>query len=116
MVIGRELSEGHARALLGAPSDKAMADIADKTVRGKLPVRRVEQLIRAARNDHDEKQAAPPPAPDAATPAVRDLERRLTTRFGAKVAVRDTGGSGEVAIRYSSLDELDRVLKILLEP
>jgi ParB family chromosome partitioning protein len=34
LVISRELSEGHARALLGAPTDKAMADIADKTVRG----------------------------------------------------------------------------------
>src|SRR6185369_15875848 len=50
MVIARELTEGHARALLGAPTDKAMADIAEKTVRGRLPVRKVEQLVRSARS------------------------------------------------------------------
>ncbi len=115
MVIGRELSEGHARALLGAPSDKAMAEIAEKTVRGKLPVRRVEQLIRNARlresgapasGDGKEK-----PAPKS--PSVRDLEARLMRRLGTKVEVRDVDGKGELAIAYASLDELDRVLEIL---
>src|SRR6185436_10436787 len=53
MVIVRKLCGGHARALLGSPSDKAMAEIAEKTVRGKLPVRRVEQLVRAAKTRDD---------------------------------------------------------------
>lgn len=113
MVIGRELSEGHARALLGSPNDKAMADIADKTVRGKLPVRKVEQLVRAARA----KEAAP--AGEDATekpttsPAIRDLEARLMRRLGTRVEVRDAGGKGELSIVYGSLDELDRVLSII---
>ena len=113
MVIGRELSEGHARALLGSPNDKAMAEIADKTVRGKLPVRKVEQLVRAARA----KEAAP--AGEDATekpttsPAIRDLEARLMRRLGTRVEVRDAGGKGELSIGYGSLDELDRVLSII---
>jgi ParB family chromosome partitioning protein len=114
MVIGRELSEGHARALLGAPSDKAMAEIAEKTVRGKLPVRRVEQLVRAARA----KDAGAPAAEDGqkakqTSPAIRDLEARLMRRLGAKVEVRDQGGKGELVIAYGSLDELDRVLALI---
>lgn len=113
MVIGRELSEGHARALLGSPNDKAMADIADKTVRGKLPVRKVEQLVRAARA----KEAAPA-GEDAkekptTSPAIRDLEARLMRRLGTRVEVRDAGGKGELSIVYGSLDELDRVLSII---
>src|SRR5262249_42755257 len=82
MVIARELTEGHARALLGAPSDKAMADIADKTVRGKLPVRKVEQLVRASRS----RDAGPANGKGnkggekAASPAIRDLEGRLMRR------------------------------------
>ena len=112
MVIGRELSEGHARALLGAPSDKAMADIADKTVRGKLPVRKVEQLVRSAKA---RESGAPAPtrgqkARPAASPAIRDLEARLQRRLGTRVEVRDQGGKGELVVAYGSLDELDRVL------
>jgi ParB family chromosome partitioning protein len=113
MVIGRELSEGHARALLGAPTDKAMAEIAEKTVRGKLPVRKVEQLIRAARErdggrptDESTEHARP-------SPAIRDLEARLMRRLGARVEVRDTNGRGELVIAYGSLDELDRLLAVL---
>jgi ParB family chromosome partitioning protein len=48
LVVTRELSEGHARALLGDPADKSRSDIADKTVRGRLAVRKVEALVRAA--------------------------------------------------------------------
>jgi len=115
MVIGRELSEGHARALLGAPSDKAMAEIADKTVRGKLPVRRVEQLIRSAKAREngpasgDEGKGEAP----AKSTSVRDLEARLQRRLGTRVEVRDKDGKGELVVSYSSLDELDRVLAIL---
>ncbi len=112
MVIGRELSEGHARALLGAPDDKSMADIAEKTVRGKLPVRKVEQLIRAARSRGDgksdkEKEKA------ATSPGIRDLEARLMRRLGTRVEVRDQSGKGELVIAYGSLDELDRVLALV---
>ncbi len=113
MVIGRELSEGHARALLGAPSDKAMAEIADKTVRGKLPVRHVEQLIRAAKaRESATPDAGAEPKPEK-SPSVRDLEARLMRRLGTKVEVRDQNGKGELAVAYASLDELDRILALL---
>jgi ParB family transcriptional regulator, chromosome partitioning protein len=116
MVISRELTEGHARALLGAPTDKAMADIADKTVRSKLPVRKVEQLVRSAKareggeaNGGGGKESGPA----AVSPAIRDLQSRLMRRLGTKVEVRDEGGRGELLIAYGSLDELDRVLALI---
>lgn len=119
LVISRELSEGHARALLGAPTDKAMADIADKTVRGKLPVRKVEELVRTAKAREDgegddgkdpRKKASASPA---TSPAIRDLEARLMRRLGTKVEVRDEGGQGALVVAYGSLDELDRILALL---
>jgi ParB family chromosome partitioning protein len=114
MVIGRELSEGHARALLGAPSDKAMADIAERTVRGKLPVRKVEELVRTAKARAEGKPAAAEKEkPAARSPAIRDLEARLMRRLGTKVEVRDEGGTGTLVINYGSLDELDRVLALI---
>lgn len=115
MVIGRELSEGHARAILGAPTDKSMSDIADKTVRGKLPVRKVEALVKAAKL----KERGGPAAEAAGdgkkkkSPAVLDLESRLQRRLGTKVEVEDDGGKGRVLVAYGSLDELDRIISAI---
>ena len=108
LVISRELSEGHARALLGAPTPAALADIADKTVRGRLPVRKVEELVRLAKR----KTGAPDKSPkkDEKSPAIRDLEARLARRLGTRVEVRDESGAGQLVIHYGSLDELDRLL------
>lgn len=108
MLVSRELTEGHARALLGAPDERRMLEIADKAVRGRLPVRRVEAMVRAA------KGGASPGGKGGERPAkstaVRDLEARLMRRLGTKVEVRDVGGKGELAVAYGSLDELDRIL------
>ena len=115
LVISRELTEGHARALLGAPDDKTLADIAQKTVRGRLPVRKVEDLVRAAkrRAENGGKDDRPADKPIGKSASVRDLEARLMRRLGTRVEVRDHAGSGEVAVHYGSLDELDRLLAML---
>ena len=115
MVIGRELSEGHARALLAAPDEASMTAIAEKTINGRLPVRKVEELVRKARaRDVDaDKPKADGDKPPAKSAGVRDLEGRLSRRLGTKVEVRDLGGSGELAVAYGSLDELDRILGLI---
>ncbi|WP_437971016.1 ParB/RepB/Spo0J family partition protein [Sorangium sp. So ce260] len=118
MVISRELSEGHARALLGAPSDKVMADVAERTVHGKLPVRRVEALIKAAKEKESRAAAngeedPGEKKPAGKSPAIKDLEARLMRKLGTRVEVRDEGGSGELGITYGSLDELDRIIALL---
>jgi ParB family transcriptional regulator, chromosome partitioning protein len=116
MVIGGDLSEGHARALLGAPDEKAMEEIADKAARGRLPVRKVEELVRAARGPkgaQDGGKGGKGEGAPAKSLAVKDLEARLMRKLGTKVEVRDREGRGELAIAYGSLDELDRLLAVL---
>jgi hypothetical protein len=39
---------------------------------------------------------------------------RLVRKLGTKCEVRDRDGRGEIAVKYSSLDELDRLLELLL--
>lgn len=110
VVIG-ELSEGHARALLGAPDDKQLSDLAEKVVRGRLSVRQTEALVRTAKDG----KAAPGKGGGKDKPAnVRDLESRLTKRLGTKVEVREKDGKGEILVKYASWDELDRLLDVLL--
>lgn len=115
MVISGDLTEGHARAILGAPSDDAMSDIADKAVRGRLPVRKVEELVRGARPTKDGAADKGSKTPNGATksPGIKDLEARLMRRLGTKVEVRDREGRGELVVSYASLDELDRILATL---
>jgi ParB family transcriptional regulator, chromosome partitioning protein len=112
-VVNGELSEGHARALLGAPDDLALVNLAEKVVRGRLSVRQTEALVRGAKS---EAEAGPgkPAAKGGKTASVRDLEGRLERKLGTKVEVKDKDGKGEILVKYSSWDELDRLLELLL--
>jgi ParB family chromosome partitioning protein len=114
-LVNGELSEGHARALLGAPDEATLAALAEKVVRGKLSVRQTEELVRAAKAGKSGKKSAAGGATGSNKSAsVRDLETRLQRRLGTAVEVKDREGKGELVVRYSSLDELDRILDIIL--
>lgn len=105
-VIRGELSEGHARALLGVPEAARMEELAERVVRGRMSVRQCEALVRGAKKKA-KKGAAPAGGKSS---SVRDLEQRLTRAAGTKVEVKDKGNKGEIVIPYSDLDHLDRVL------
>jgi ParB family chromosome partitioning protein len=105
-VVHGDLSEGHARALLGASSDDAIEALADKVIKGRLSVRQTETLVRGAKPNGKK--------PKAKSANVRDIEQRLERKLGARVEVRDRDGAGEIVLKYSSWDELDRILGTLL--
>ena len=108
-VVSAELSEGHARALLGAGDAAAIEQLAERVVRGGLSVRATEALVRT----HGEARAPAARTPKK-SPSVRDLEQRLARALGTKVEVRDRGNKGEVVIPYADLDALDRLIDKLL--
>lgn len=114
MVISGQLSEGHARALLGAPDGAKLEQLAEKAVQRKLSVREIEALVKALKAAKNDKGGASDGS-DGKSAGVRDLEMRLARRYGARCEVRDRKGSGgEIVIRYGDLDELDRILEQLL--
>ena len=110
-VVGGELSEGHARALLGAPDDQILQHLAEKVVRGRLSVRQTEALVRAAKAG---EETSGPRGKKEKPASVRDLETRLARKLGTKVEVREREGKGEIVVSYASRDELDRLLEVLL--
>jgi ParB family chromosome partitioning protein len=111
MVVGGELSEGHARALLGAGNAATIEELADRVLRAKLSVRATEALVRQRATKVRPNR---PAGASAKSPSVRDLEARLARSLGTKVEVRDRGNKGEVVIPYDDLDALDRILDKLL--
>ncbi len=106
------LSMGHARALLALESPGDMIELAALAIQKGYSVRAMERAVKA--------KLAPPPEEKEDTPRdiiVRDLESRLRHSLGVKVAVKASAqkqGSGMIEVPYTTLDELDRLLKILL--
>ena len=77
-----------------------------------LSVRQTEALVRKIIDGSDtRKRSAAPMSKDRDT---LRLEQRLSDTIGAPVSIKHTPqGKGELTIRYSSLDELEGVLKHL---
>ncbi|UJR80809.1 ParB/RepB/Spo0J family partition protein [Sandaracinus amylolyticus] len=108
-----ELSEGHGRALLGAPSAAQMSKLAKLAVEKGWSVRETERQVRAiARASEPAKDGEETAKTSSAN--VRDLENRLSKSLGARVTLSDRKGEGHIEINYSSYDELDRLLAKLL--
>jgi ParB family chromosome partitioning protein len=110
-VVAGELTEGHARALLGAADGATIEQLAERVVRGSLSVRATEALVRGRQA---KGASAEGDRPGEKSTSVRDLEQRLTRALGTKVEVRDRGNKGEIAIPYADLDALDRLLDKLM--
>jgi ParB family chromosome partitioning protein len=110
-VIAGELTEGHARALLGAGDGPIIEQLAERVIRSQLSVRATEALVRERGRGRRSKGKNGLAGDKNAS--VRDLEQRLTRALGTKVEVRDRGNKGEIAISYADLDGLDRILEKL---
>lgn len=116
MVQEGRLGMGHARALLALESPADMIELALETIQKGHSVRAVERAVRARLHP---EPAAPEPSEEqrAREVIVRDLEDRLRRGLGVKAAVKTSGqkqGSGTIELPYASLDELDRLLHMLL--
>jgi ParB family chromosome partitioning protein len=101
------LSAGHARTLVGAPDPAALA--AQIVARG-LNVRQAEALVTARGRP---RPASPASGHGRRDPDIAALERALMERLGLKVSIRAKGKSGELAIRYDDLDQLDGLIRLL---
>lgn len=112
LVTSGELSEGHARSLLGAPDQGTIETLAARVIKQGLSVRQTERLVRASTSQTKGKASKP-----AETPQIRHLEKRLRQRLGCQVKLKDRDGKGHAGtleLRYTSSDELEKLLDILL--
>ncbi|HYY52577.1 MAG TPA: ParB/RepB/Spo0J family partition protein [Myxococcales bacterium] len=109
-IVAGELSMGHARALLAIHDEGDLRKAAEKVIAEALSVRAVESLVQRLKS-----KRLPQRKRDGHGGAhLRHLVEKLQRKLGAKVEVKDKGGSGTLEIRYGSLPELDRVLAAIL--
>jgi ParB family chromosome partitioning protein len=108
LVEAGALEMGHARALLALGGPR-QSQAATQVVAQGLSARETEALVK--RLLAGAPAARKRSAPDA---DVQRLERELKEQLGARVEVRQRrGGRGALVIHYTSLDELDGILRHL---
>ena len=103
-IVSGKLSMGHARALIGAPNAKELAnDIINK----KLSVRQVEKKTAGFKKNRNMKKTK--------DPNILDLEAELSEKIGLKTSIHfnEEGSSGSLTLYYSDLDQLDNIMKRL---
>ncbi len=116
----KQISAGHARAMLGLGTEHAITDLAREVASGGMSVREVERRVQAARpasSKHAKKsEAASAPVTPAGTSAaeVRRIEELLRRKLQTGVSLHLTSRDrGEVRIAFFSNDDLERVLSML---
>ena len=112
MVVGGEISMGHARALLSLESPKARLNLARSAAKEGMSVRAVEKKIHQIQSGEQKEQplpSQPPRDPDAS--ALREFETRLFHRLGSPCLIRRKGHRGRIEIEFFSDEELERLLE-----
>lgn len=103
------LTAGHARALVVAPDPVGLAK---KIVDEGLTVRSAEALAQSTISEPKGRARTPKPEKDADTKA---FEKQLSDVLGLQVEiVHKPDGSGEMRVRYKSLEQLDEVVRRLV--
>lgn len=113
-VRDNKLSMGHARAIINVENPEKQLYIFKKTLTEDLSVRKVEELVREM---SPKKTEAPGKDKDTSTAApsreISQLQSKLSSHFGTRVAVKSDGAKGEIKIPFLSVEDLNRIIDIL---
>lgn len=112
MVVEEMLTTGHARALLAIEDPELQYQTATKVFNEKLSVREVEKLVKNIGKEKPEKKTEDPQK----TAVFEDLEEKMKIALGTKVSInRKNDQKGRIEIDYYSMEELERLMEILIK-
>ena len=114
LVASRDLSAGHARALLGLDDQALAQHLADRAVSEGWSVRQLEEAVRLGKGMVRDARRRRPAEPRPAV--IIELENRLAEQLGTSVDIRykkRKGGAvdGQVVLRFSGLDQLEEIYR-----
>ena len=107
-----KITAGHARMLVSLPDEKTQFKIFNKIIKNDLNVRQVEKLVRdinkkSERNIKNNGELKDSP--------LADLEQKLRQLLGTKVKINSRrDGKGEIIVEFYSIDDLDRLMELLM--
>jgi ParB family transcriptional regulator, chromosome partitioning protein len=105
----QQITEGHARALLGLPTPQSQVAALQTILRKDLNVRQTEELVRRLTGQK------PAPAPKKhLSPELAAVEERLRDWLGTKVKLNHRRDAGTLVIHYYSEEELDELVNRII--
>ncbi len=108
-MIAGSISMGHARALLGLESAKEMEALMDKILSEGLTVRQIEERVNQQSTKPSQVKGKKVAQKDI---FVKEFEREMAGRLGAKVELKPGKNGGKLIISYYSLDDLERLREL----
>jgi ParB family chromosome partitioning protein len=108
-----EITEGHARALLGAKDDDALRAVYLDVIARGLNVRQTEELVRRERLPAalpTGRTVTPSPSAD---PEARQIEAMFREALGTKVEVNRSGAGGRLVIYFYGDEQLQSIYESL---
>jgi ParB family transcriptional regulator, chromosome partitioning protein len=109
LLASGELTEGHARALLGLPEDEAITEAAGVVVSRGLNVRQTEDLVRRLAEAKPQEDPADADAGDPDQAHTHRLEEAFRGALGTKVALSRGRKGGRLVISFYSDEELQSI-------
>ncbi|KAB7788733.1 ParB/RepB/Spo0J family partition protein [Bifidobacterium cebidarum] len=106
------LSSGHARALLGLSNPEEMDKLASRIISEGLSVRSTEEIVamKIASGEQPKKPKKSKTNPWAGSAVQQSLENH----FDTKVSIKGSSKHGRIEIVFSSPEDMDRILKLLV--
>jgi ParB family transcriptional regulator, chromosome partitioning protein len=107
------LTYSHARTLLQLRDNGQISRIAQKVIAEKMSVAKLEELVFGASVPVGGGPAKVQGGARWLDPNVKAAQRSLETVLGMKVRIRDRNGRGKILIEYGTIEDFDRVVRML---
>ncbi|MGI5912132.1 MAG: ParB/RepB/Spo0J family partition protein [Syntrophomonadaceae bacterium] len=105
MLDKRQITAGHARAILAYKEESEQLAIAEEIVSAGLSVREAEKKVRFKKNGQKK--------PLSKAPEIVDLEERMEKFFGTKTNIIMAKKGGKIEITFYNEDDLQRIIETL---
>ncbi|NTW82666.1 MAG: ParB/RepB/Spo0J family partition protein [Chlorobiaceae bacterium] len=110
-IRNREITSGHARALVNLPGEQQQLKVWKQIIARQLSVRQTEALVNQMFKEQPKLLKG---SPENRSTHIVQLETRLRDRLATKVRIHEkNGGKGEILIQYFSNDDLERLLDLI---
>jgi ParB family chromosome partitioning protein len=110
--MGR-LTYSHARALLQLRDNVQIWTFAKKAIEEKMSVAKLEDLVLGVSAPIGLGEPKKGGGARWVDPNVKAAQRSLETVLGMRVRIRDRNGRGKIVIEYATLEDFDRVVRML---
>lgn len=108
-LVAKKITSGHARCLLALTSQEEQMAALDIILKRELNVRETEKLINRLKQKPEDKKIV------VKDRFMTDLEKALTAKCMARVQLKGSSKKGAIEITYTSVDELNRLARYLLD-